>query len=116
MDESVVKHLEQFRENESPQLDTVSLLLLKAAEEIERRGWCQEASTHNGAVCMEGAMLCADGKKPTEFFGGTSYIAFYRVCDAIKPEGFAAPHEWNDQPGRTKEEVVAKLRAVALGG
>ena len=98
------------------QLDDVSKLLLKAAVEIEWRGWCQLASSDGAAVCMEGAMLLAGGRSPNGFFRGMSFRAFERVCDAIKRDGFSVPHEWNDSPGRTKEEVIAKLRAVALGG
>lgn len=110
MDESVQKHLQ-------PMSDAVTRALLRAADEIERRGWCQHVGTFQGAVCMEGGLLCALGKDPSEFFPtGLGTDAFDRLCQSLKRDGFRAPHEWNDMPGRTKEEVVAKLRAVALGG
>lgn len=115
MDESVQKHFD--REKESPQLDEASKLLLKAASIIEERGWCQHnLQSSDGRLCLEGAISFAYyGHAMGAFCDPATRVAFDRMAAATSKDR-EAPHHWNDDKGRTKEEVVAKLRAVALGG
>ena len=80
--------------------------LLAAAQYIRHYGWCQEQTiAENGAVCLVGAVhFCGDEKEypntELEKLGialGTPWIA-----------------DWNDDPSRTKEEVIAVLEKVAM--
>lgn len=86
----------------------------KAAEVIETRGWFQGDLYANGeddgacAVCAWGALIVA--KKA----GGDSEHSTMRERSAIRAvTGVAALANWNDTPGRTKDEVIAVLRAAA---
>ena len=103
---------EPSRENDLSPLDEASKLLLKAADLIEERGWCQNTYTSpKGRLCILGALKTAQG---VEFVGESNPT----VLQASKRFGAVVggrTYQWNDVPGRTKEEVVAKLRAVALG-
>jgi hypothetical protein len=96
-------------------LDDASKLLLKAAALIEERGWCQrEQESDDGRLCALGALHYADGNRPYDGVSKLGQKARNRLCRAIGTDRVGS--QWNDVPGRTKEEVVAKLRAVALGG
>lgn len=81
-------------------------VLLKAAELIEERGWCQFTSEDaEGHICLRQAINIA------------AMPGFY-ACDAVFRLGrFLGTNliaaQFNDTPGRTKEEVIAALRAAA---
>jgi hypothetical protein len=80
-------------------------LLLAAANYIEEHGWCQGALENiNGQVCLVGAL-----DKTKDYNDQGYYPAILAIQDIIGPR-FG---EWNDQPGRTKEDVVNLLRQVA---
>lgn len=102
---------------EDKKLDDASKVLLKAADMIERNGWCQGAAYldfvkgSKGPMCMYGAIWAANDDDPTGKFEALK-AAEGRVNEACGT--FMA--KWNDKSGRTKDEVLAKLRAVALGG
>jgi hypothetical protein len=95
----------------------VADVLERAADLIEPKGrWTQGADARNAAgwktnghddaavcFCAEGAIIHAAGKNP-------KHDAFQAVRRAI---GAPWIHEWNDAPGRTQPEVVAKLREAA---
>ena len=108
-DESVIEHLERTTREPLPaQLDEASKLLLKAAALIEVRGWVQGNFECSRGYCIGGAAIRADTT-----LGRVVYpIALKRVSASLGTFYVG----WNDTPGRTKDEVVAKLRAVALGG
>lgn len=82
-----------------------SLALLAAADYIEYHGWCQGIITKGGRVCIMGALqqtfdkdfwhLCALSRRCLKFTDGL---------------GFAT---WNDVKGRTKKQVIDKLREIA---
>jgi hypothetical protein len=83
-------------------LDQVSLNLLAAAEYIEKHGWCQKrASNSLGQVCLFGAL-----NRVTNNLSNSEYDRVYKVLND-------QPINWNDEPGRTKEEVVNALRKAA---
>ena len=98
-------------------LDEASKILLKAASLIEERGWCQHAlETHEGRMCANGAVWIAagrpvskDGVPPPEWH------LTYRAARTRLWSSVGHVHDWNDAKDRTQAEVVAKLRAVALG-
>jgi hypothetical protein len=78
-------------------------ILLGAAEIIEQRGWCQgDFQDGNGRVCMLGAISISSVSSPMGEAG-----------NAIVLLGLKSVTQWNDTPGRTKEEVVARLRTAA---
>lgn len=110
MDESVQKHLET-----PAKLDEVSVLLLKAANLIETCGHCKGALQDGDRFCMSGAIIFS-------YYGNTDSREFNEwaqpvanAWERLQRNGFCIV-PWNDRPERTKEEVIARLRAVALGG
>ena len=106
MDHSEVKHLPKV-DHSPADLDATAKTILMAASLIEERGWCQGEYSRNGRLCMLGAIRVAEGSDDD----ASGAVARLRASMNVK-----FPHEWNDDPKRTKEEVVAKLRAVALSG
>lgn len=98
MDESIVKHLVPA------DLDEASRALLRAADYIETHGLAKASDPNypKNAKCAYLAIGNPDGVE--------------RLRNALGGHGIGAIFDWNDAPQRTKEEVVAKLRAVALGG
>lgn len=110
MDHSEIKHLPKV-DHTPDDLQPWQRLLLAAADHIERYGWCQGRAYarlgFNVPSCMYGA-ICDQEHFPK----GARAMAEIKVNEALG--GFMA--HWNDAPERTKPEVIAKLRAVALGG
>lgn len=82
-------------------------VLLRAAEILERDGWCQGKVYDGDACCMVGAFMLARIHSPVE---GHPFPAW-----PLPDIDGMVPGKWNDAPGRTKEEVVAKLRELAEG-
>lgn len=95
-------------------------VLKEARALIADKGWCQGVyarnangnatdlhGRHAAAFCAEGAMFCAAGEGFAE-----NALSFF--ADAI-PSGYRRGYlSWNDEPGRTKEEVLAAFdRAIA---
>ena len=81
-------------------------LLLDMANYIEKHGWTQGCHRRWwGAVCIIGAF---DALMP-EYGSHTTHEAMYSLSRSL-PNPIAV---WNDQKGRTKQEVVNKLREVA---
>lgn len=95
-------------------------MLLDAAEYLEDFGWCQKrVGSVGGPRCVHGAMLAviageddyyndifkAANRLLCKHLGLNLYI--YSTC------GFPAGN-WNDEPDRTKEEVIAALRAAVF--
>ena len=97
-----------FVEHKAPgevrELDGASNNLLRAASLIEKRGWHQGSLFKDGRYCIVGAI--SNVRNSIE-----EMVMAWSLMD--QSVGNAAM--WNDTPGRTKDEVVAKLRAVALG-
>jgi hypothetical protein len=94
-------------------LDEVSKLLLAAAAEMERLGHARrEMQSCDGSVCIQGALGMARFGNGTAIFDELCSSAYSRVRANLG----GSPMSWNDEHGRTKDQVVAKLRAVALRG
>lgn len=78
--------------------------ILNAADYIREHGWCQGTMMSlGGQVCIFGAL--------TAVLGGRMLSARAFLDKAL---GMPA-HWWNDAPGRTKEEVIAKLEEIGWG-
>ncbi len=82
-------------------------LLLDAAEIIRLGGWCQgEFIAFTGAVCMAGAI--SEAAREGMYDGDVYETAYNRISRSVR-----SPIDWNDTPGRTKDEVVDLLEKVA---
>jgi hypothetical protein len=105
---------EEKARGEFKELDETTTLLLKAAALIEERGHCKHQTVdRDGRLCLWGGILVAAGGNPSSVVPcGLAWKAIYKI-DAVIPGECAII--WNDRPERTGEEVITKLRAVALG-
>lgn len=89
--------------------------LLDAARYIETHGWVQgELGTCDGPVCAMGALHYLPGVMPENQVEAWGRLMTYlklsnEIVNQLHP--IAA---WNDAPERTKDEVVAALRAAAF--
>ena len=90
-------------------------MLLRAAEIIEERGWCQEYQDTAGRVCVGRAIMLALGLKSGWAGNEQERIVRHRLgfSAARFPSGALA--NWNDAPDRTDAEVIARLRSAARG-
>lgn len=90
---------------------------MKPSELLEKKGWCQHVYARNAAgvpvmydnesacrFCILGAMEAA-GKNLDELKRLRAHMINKYKSD---------PASWNDQPGRTKEEVIALLKELDL--
>jgi hypothetical protein len=105
----------------------IAEILEKAASLIEPEGaWIQihAATRRDGTLahytdaecfCLHGAISAAAySMVGAEGCGHPSARAYTFVCDLVRQEtGAGGAIEWNDAPGRTQAEVVAKLREAA---
>ena len=74
--------------------------LLRAADYIEKRGWCQNIDEmEDGRVCALRALSCV---------AGHVVAAAEELERRIKRDLV----HWNDDPNRTKEEVIATMRTI----
>jgi predicted type IV restriction endonuclease len=78
---------------------------------MERKGFWQAGRSIEGGYCVLTAIDSSEENKERRDH------AIKRVCKnlGLSEDDFGAIATWNDQRERTKNEVVAKLRAVALG-
>lgn len=106
-----------------------SEILDKAADVIERNGWVQDEWYEFGRaedprdcpVCAGGGLDVAAGYDPGEPDDIPALSAAVKafaahVDPAFDPAaqgGYGTVAGWNDEPGRTAEEVVRELRAAA---
>lgn len=88
--------------------DRDAQVLRRAAALIERRGWCRgEFQDVEGRVCLEFALLCAQGREATE--------ARRLVEEELAGRGSAGQPlvAWNDHHAAGELEVLDVLRAAA---
>lgn len=74
-----------------------------ALDVIEQHGWGQtgeKLENEDGEVCLLGALLAGQSCY-------TETLEYVSSAVGVAPE---ALDDWNDQPGRTQEEVVAALQ------
>lgn len=111
------------------ELDDISKHILRAADYINEHGWCQHlVETPGGAVCLQGALFKTMdpqgrwlGRYEKLWRGPSEYLnAEKRVYNYLQHKGmignYKGSHNWNDAPGRTKDEVINLLREVAYLG
>lgn len=100
--------------------EKVAQIFNRAAEILETRGWCQ----HYMAVDSNGNPVCFDDERASAFCMNAAIIlaeheleSGFEECNEGYRVRCAHLHEgsvwYNDAPGRTKEEVIAKLRELA---
>jgi hypothetical protein len=85
--------------------------LLKAAQYIREHGWCQHRMEDtDGRVCLVGAIKRTLGMSLDSLVFG---IEFNKMDTFIGDKDLGG---WNDNPSRTKEEVIAALEGAAKRG
>lgn len=82
-------------------LPQVNRDILDVADYIREHGWCQHAYRTQAGVCVLGA-IHALGLGPDRDM----------AAGQILHNRLGRIGEWNDVPGRTKEEVLAKLEEI----
>ena len=87
---------------EAPSVTTREVYL-RAADLIEERGWCQGKFGTDDRLCILGAIFAAEREWHRSI--GLDALRMVIGRDVIVP--------WNDQEGRTQEEVVSALREAA---
>jgi len=90
-------------------------ILRQAAAVLESKGWCQ-GMMHGigGTCCMLGAITTAAWAEPHDGHAVRRIAERERACTmVVQLLRGRAISEWNDEPGRTKEQVVAKLLEAA---
>ena len=100
---------------------TISDVLSRAADAIQERGHCKGNFVDAaGNLCVAGALYLAAGlpvvgiAKPRDGWDAAkSYADADEAAAAFRRYVGSSVYTWNDQPERTKEEVVAALRAAA---
>jgi len=89
-------------------------VLDKAAAVIDIDGWLQVGGFHETGArhprCVIGAIHEVQQLLPDECDRSGALDAFSSAVGALP---VISAYRWNDEPGRTKGEVVAMLRAVA---
>ena len=89
---------------------TAAEVLEAAADYIDEHGWCQNYRVDRyGGVCALGGIWAITDAMDFQAGNDLATKADTALCDAV---GQWIGH-WNDAPGRTKDEVVRKLREVA---
>lgn len=85
--------------------------LLRAAELLERDGWCRGNSIdRQGRRCAMGAINSASHEPGS----GTAWDRFDQAADRLQTYlGRTHVPDWNDHPERTAEQVIAALREAA---
>lgn len=97
---------------------TTADVLERAADLLEEFGWCQQhyALTEEGEISLpdqgDAVQFCAAGAAMRSMFdfGLENWTGGHGL---VKAAFGGEASRWNDEPGRTKEEVVARLREAA---
>lgn len=128
--------LPQNLTNSKP-LEPRRVVLLQAADYIRTHGWCQNSlTTKDGAVCAMGSVYGAamildpkagdytDGNEIVDFYARSIVAdkALHLLDEHLDAQGYSKPlvgnkglaPYWNDDPNRTKEEVIAGLTSAAF--
>lgn len=88
-----------------------SEFLRAVAAHIVEHGWCQGTSrTREGAICL----LAAAGSVLGDEDVTSPHQFLQELRQDLRNGGtYLWLHEWNDAPGRTKEEVLSALERTA---
>jgi hypothetical protein len=99
------------------ELDETGKELMRAAKLLRERGHCQfVAEDHEGRVCLAGAIILASGRQFHLLDGGLPDFvpaldrpSYKRLTRSLG----RSPWSWNDDRGRTAEEVIEALERAA---
>src|SRR5882672_8217887 len=92
--------------------DEIGKIYLEMIDTINERGWCQgHLIDINGSVCAAGAY------SETQILSTDNDISIWKASHKawqtlVHSVGDSVA-EWNDVPGRTKEQVIEKLKELA---
>src|SRR6266853_1331882 len=88
------------------ELDEISQHFLRAIDYLERNGWCQCAFIDpEGRACIWGAINRTYKDGPL-----TAPYGSQELFGRLQKIGIVSVMAFNDNSGRTKEQVIAKLR------
>lgn len=90
----------------------INALIKQGAELIQKRGHCQFVEeTPDGKLCIAGSLNVAAGHLAKDFVFDSKLVnaAFGKIREALGTN----PCGWNNEEGRTKEQVVAKMLEIA---
>ncbi len=84
----------------------------KAADLIREHGWCQGKRNQQGAMCAKEAMerVCVI-EHPTL---GPMSAGLCDLADAFRAETGMGIIQFNDTPGRTKEEILEVFDRIGM--
>ncbi len=97
-----------------PELTQVQKDLLAAADWLRRNEWCQGAYHRGDASCMVGSLLRVTGEEPVQIGFTAGYLTGRSAAAAERLSMLGFTPHWNDDRGRTRDEVVLALLAAAL--
>lgn len=88
------------------------VVLKDAAAYIEEKGWHQGSivNARTGTVCTLGAIKAVTCGLYAAQCDEEGISAVDLLKDRIRPAGYFMVSHWNDQPKRTKDEVLSLLR------
>jgi hypothetical protein len=86
--------------------DQVADVLDDAADLLEREGWVQGHLQNQDGYCMEGALARVCPQTHT-------YGLFWDAMAVLSLHLYSVVDQWNDAPGRTKQQVLDELRFIA---
>lgn len=95
---------------------TAADVLNRAADLLGEWGWCKGAARHEDSFCLLGAIAFAANGYPPRSSAITDADCtdlYVTAKEILRPFTGGELGIWNDEPGRTKEQVVAKLREAA---
>ncbi len=92
--------------------------LERAARLIDELGWCQGEQTEpDGGICAATALMRAAQIEASEYGDVLDIYELSRMALGFSTGdvtvGLFCLASWNDQPGRTRQEVVDRLRGAA---
>lgn len=99
-------------------------VLLSAISLLETKGWTQitgwPGQDRQGRLCIEGALMAALGLDFRDDQQGEENLEELRQCPAYQAVRTQADIQgqlwtWNDERGRTKEEVLSILEQTLMG-
>lgn len=89
-------------------------VLLRAADILEQRGWCQyEQESPDGRLCLYGAIFTARHGSAMPEQERSNDDGWNRDAHTLGFPSAGAAVSWNNAEDRTAAEVIARLRSAA---